>query len=120
MPDQTIPLDQYGTVTLDGSGNGTITLGPAKSNERWEVNGVAVSVSANMVGLVVFEPQLKAYRDVVSVTTLIGGTYSGSFDSDSAFNYVVYPGRKIAFQWTGGVPGATAAVRLSGNDVFKR
>lgn len=120
MPEQTLPLDQYGTVTLDAGGNGTIVLGPAKSNERWDISTVAVSVSNTNFFGTVLEPIMKAYRDSVSPTSIIGGTYSGSFDSDTAFNFVVYPGRKIAFQWTGGVPGAIATVRLYGSDVFQR
>ena|ERR1700761_4645047 len=115
MAEQTIPLDQYGSVTLDANGQGTVTLGPAKPNERWEIQSVAVSVSSNTN-----EPMAKCYRDIVSQTALIGGTYSGSFDYDSAFNYTVFPGRKLVVQWTGGDIGATASVRISGNDVFTR
>lgn len=115
MPEQKIPLDQYATVTLNGSGTGTVVLGPAKSNERWEVSTVSFSVSSNNS-----EPTAKCYRDNVSNTTFIGGTYSGSFDSDPAFNFTVYPGRKLAIQWTNGDPGAIATVRLYGDDVFQR
>lgn len=115
MADQTIPLDQYGMVTLDGAGSGTVVLGPAKSNERWSIASMAIQVSTNAL-----EPQFKAYRDSVSPTTFIGGSDSGSNDYDSSFNFVVYSGRKIACQWTGGDPGAIATVRLYGDDIFQR
>lgn len=108
------PLDAYGTVTLDSNGQGTVTLGPAKFNESWEVEGASVNVTSNTN-----EPQVRFYRDQVSTTTLINGSYSGSFDADPAFNHTVYPQRKLAVQWTGGDAGAIATVRLFGKDRFK-
>jgi|ERR1700750_1060424 len=118
MP-QAIPLEKFAQVTLDASGNGTVSLGPAKFNESWQIDTVSTSVSTNVgAGGIIQEPQFAAYRDNVSQSALIGGTYSGSFDYDNAFNYTVYSGRLIAFQWTGGVPGATASVHLYGTDNF--
>lgn len=113
MPSE-IPLDQIATVVLDGSGYGVVTLGPAKFNESWLIEGLSVNVSTNTN-----EPKASIYRDQVSQTTLINGTYSGSFDTDPAFNYELQSGRKVAVEWEGGDAGAVATVRLWGKDRFR-
>ena len=65
------------------------------------------------------EPKASVYRDQVSQTTLINGSYSGSFDTDPAFNFELQGGRKIAIEWSGGDIGAIATVRLWGKDRFR-
>lgn len=109
------PLSQYGQVVLDSSGNGALQIGPDKFNETWKVEVVTVNVSSN-----VLEPTFKMYRGTsTDITALISGTYAGSFDTDSQFNYTVQPNEKLTCVWEGGDVGATATVVLHGRQMFR-
>jgi hypothetical protein len=41
-----IPLTESGTVSLDASGNGTVTIGPSTSGTVWNISNLAVSTTS--------------------------------------------------------------------------
>lgn len=96
-------------VTLDGSGNGTVTLGPGRPNMRWVIKGISVQVSSN-----VNEPVANIYRGSVNPGSFISGTYNGSNDADNELNETLYPGEFLTVQWTDGDSGAQATASYRG------
>lgn len=101
-------LKVFGQVTLDGSGNGTVTLA-VPGIERWNVKNYSVSVSSDTV-----EPTAIVYRNTVAATAQISGTRAGSNDTDDAVNKLLQPGERLICVWTGGDAGAVAAFNCGG------
>lgn len=97
------------SVTLDGSGNGTVRLGPSNSFQQWVPSNVACAVSSNTA-----EPVFVCYNGTPSNANRIGGTYTGSNDSDSITDVVLYPGSYLTGVWTGGDAGAIATMTIQG------
>lgn len=99
-----LQLDEVANTVLDASGNGSVTLSPRTSRQVWNVSNVAVTGSSvNKIPIAV------AYLG----TTQLGGTYSGTDDSDPV-DVMVWPGQSIRVVWTGGDPGASAAAYVYG------
>lgn len=108
------PLAEYGQTILDANGNGALQIGPDKFNESWQIDVVTISVSTHVI-----EPQFKIYRgSSTAVTSLIGGSHSGSFDSDTSFNYTLNPQGQLTCVWSGGDVGAVATVVFHGKQIF--
>lgn len=102
------PLRDTRSVTLDGSGNGSVTFGPNRS--PWLIRLVSVKVSSNTN-----EPTASIYRGTVNPGTLITATYSGAQDTDSDVNdNRLNVGEFYTCQWTGGDAGAVAVVAFAG------
>jgi hypothetical protein len=110
----TAPFQFQATTVLDGSGNGTVRLGPRNAGERWLVTGASVSVTRSDGLNAVNEPTFKMYRkDPVAGRTL-GGSYSGSFSTDTSLNpFLMPPNDYVTGVWTGGDAGAVALLTLS-------
>lgn len=112
MPETTRPLADSRVVTLDGSGQGTVTFGPGRPNTRWTITRVTVRVSSN-----VLEPTANIYRGTPNPGSQITGTYSGSNDTDSEISdNPLFPGEYYTCQWTGGDAGATASISFGGQE----
>lgn len=105
-----VPLDIGFSTTLDGSGNGTVVIGPTNSLQTWYPNRISVNVTTN-----VSEPVFKYYRGRTAGTVnYIDGTYTGSNDSSEVLGVVLHPGEVLLCSWTQGDAGATATVTLGG------
>lgn len=106
----TLPLDESKQITLDGSGNGAVTIGPSYSYQTWIPTQINVLVTSNNK-----EPQFKYYRgSTVGLTNFLGGTYTGSNDQSDISGQILQPGEVFLCVWTGGDPGAIASVGLNG------
>jgi hypothetical protein len=107
----TVLLNQQATVTLDGSGNGTASVGPIGARETWEPSLVHVSVATNTA-----EAQCSTYAgDGVRPSTFLDTTPSGSTgDSSSHLGVKVVCGHKVWAVWTGGDPGSVATMLITG------
>ena len=106
-------LQDFRSVVLDASGNGTVTFGPDRANTSWLVKRASVKTSTN-----VNEPIASIYRGTANPGTLITATYSGSQDTDSDINdNPLYTGEYYTCQWTGGDVGATATISFGGTEV---
>lgn len=109
MP-QTLPLNEQGQVTLDGSGNGFVALGPAYTAQTWIPSQLTVTV----IPTPAIEPTFKYYRGTAGPTNILGGTYTGSNDSTDISGVVLNPGEKIYGVWTGSSPGGVAVMAIQG------
>lgn len=104
-----LPLNESVSVALDGSGNGTVRLGPSNASQQWVPSNLACSVTSNTS-----EPIFVAYNGSVSNANRIGGTYTGSNDNTDVNGVTLYPGSVVTGVWTNGDPGATATMSLQG------
>jgi hypothetical protein len=99
------------TATLDGSGNGIASAGPTGPGESWDVASVAVIASSNTN-----EATCKVYAGpAVQDQFFRDITVDGSTgDATDRCNGTIPRGWKIWASWSGGDPGATATLIVSG------
>lgn len=100
----TYQLEAHASVTLDASGNGTVTLSPPNNRVVWNVSTVAVQGSSS-----VKIPNATVFLG----STNLGGTYAGTNDSDNV-SVMVYPGQQLTVKWVGGDAGASATAYAYG------
>lgn len=105
---------ETGTVTLDGSGNGTAKTGPIGNSEVWTPSSVSVQCSSNTLEAncalyVGPSPTPPYFKDL----TVDGSTG----DSTGKCNVPVPYGWFVWAVWTGGDAGATAYVNVDGTRV---
>lgn len=104
MASRTLQLEASASTTLNASGNGSVTLSPPTSRVIWHVSTVAVGGSSTV----------NIPIAVVSLgSTNLGGTYSGTNDSDNV-DVLVWPGQHITVTWSGGDSGASATAYVYG------
>jgi hypothetical protein len=110
---RTLSLTVNGNVELDGSGNGTIQLGPSHPGESW----APVSTSINCTG-----PQPAGVATCfiyagaqVAPGTFVDSTYNVLGAASSLISgQTLYPGQYIWAVFTGGNPGQTASLVIAG------
>lgn len=109
MGDYLLPLNESATVVLDGSGGGTVVLGPTNASQQWVPSNAACSVTSNNS-----EPIFVLYNGSAGNANRIGGTYTGSNDNTDVSGVTLYPGSVLTGVWTNGDPGATATLSIQG------
>jgi hypothetical protein len=107
-----LALDTSGTVALDGSGNGTVKLGPSFPREKWLLNTASIQTSAPntfpLCSIYVGPQPTAAY--------IVDTSYLGSGDSTGRVaGYPVSVGNYVWAVWSGGTPGAQATLRVFGD-----
>jgi hypothetical protein len=112
---RTIPLEASATVTLDGSGNGTVIITPPVV-EQWTVLTVSVATSTATKS-----PQFRLYLGQgANQSEQVDSTFSGSGNvSDALANRQIPPGLKIVGAWTAGDPNAIATMIVRGTKVVQ-
>jgi hypothetical protein len=111
-------LHRTGNVTLDGNGNGVVTLSTDNARQRWEVTTVVVSTSQDPT--VAPYPKAEVFvNDVTSPGNSQGATWTGNQDTFTGTTDVG-PCDFLAVQFTGGVAGTVATVRLGGTKFTRR
>lgn len=105
------PLDLSASVTLDGSGNGSVQLGPTRVREHWQPAAVYVSVSSHIV-----EASASLYVGAtITPDQALAQTGTGSSGDTCALGGIdIQSGNNIIVQWKGGDPGALATMRVLG------
>jgi hypothetical protein len=104
---RTAALSKAVTVTLDGSGHGTVSAGPAVPGESWPPPyTISVRASSNTA-----EAQCSVS---VAGQFLAATTWGSTGDSNSDGALTLYPGTEVSATWTGGDPGATATLTVTG------
>jgi hypothetical protein len=105
------PVSLSATVKLDSSGNGAVQLGP-QGSYVWELGAIAIST-------------LNQSQTIVPSGTVYAGSAAtaGYFVDDTfdargnttlkASGQTLYPGQYVFAQFSGGVPGDTATLRVS-------
>lgn len=103
-------LQQTSTVTLSGTGAGTLVLAPVLVREHWEPTQLSVKVSTQTS-----EAVCQAFLGVTSAGLSLGSTGSGSTGDTLGFaGLTLVPGQGITVVWTGGDAGAIATATLVG------
>ena len=108
---QTIPFAVSAQVTLDSSGNGTGSAGPINSGEVWS----DVTAACHCLD-VTDEATCRFYvGGSPSPENFAGGTtYGSTGDSGFSSGQTAVVGQKVWAVWTGGTPGTTAYLTVSG------
>jgi len=106
-----LPLNASAQVTLDGSGNGTASVGPTAQGEVWHAGFVAgVHASSNTN-----EATCRLYcGGGVSPQYYVGGTTFGSTGDSSSDTPQMQVGQQVFAVWTNGDPGAIAYLSING------
>ena len=108
---QTVPLSVSVSVVLNGSGGGQVQSGPALPGVAWNPSSVAVLVQPVSTTVV---SQFLLYLGPPQAANFQGGTYTGDNNSDDLALPPMYAGQVLTGVWTGGNPGATATMTLTG------
>lgn len=111
---RTLTLTRTASVTLDGTGAGTVQTGPSSPGEVWRPAQVSVSCSA-VVSTGTCQASIYAGAGP-SQSTFVDGTFSGDTGdtTDAISGHPLQPGQYIFAVWSGGVPGATATMVVYG------
>lgn len=105
-----ISMNESAQVVLNGSGNGSVGIGPLYAAQTWYPNMISIRVSSNAN-----EPTFNYYwGKTAGQANQLGGTFVGSNNQDSLSGRVLHPGDSWLCVWTGGDAGATASVTLTG------
>lgn len=109
------PLNENGSVKLDGSGNGTLRMVPFGGQETWLPSAVSVKTGQSMI---TNEAQCRIYvGPSASDQYFVDGTLSGSTgDSTDRVNgmQVDTHGSYLWAVWTGGDAGASGVMVVTG------
>lgn len=111
------PLNEAASVTLDGSGNGTLKMTPFGGGATWQPTLAAVKASSH-----VLEAQCRIYVGPSPVDQyFVAGTLSGSTgdSTDQVGGYSVDThGSALWAVWTGGDAGAQATMSVNGTETI--
>lgn len=107
------PLAVSGSVTLDATGSGTVTLGPSSGGpQTWEISGVVLQTSRPGQAPI---PRAQVYVDDESPGSSRGLTYDGSFANGVVTGaLVITRGQEVLAVWTGGQAGDIATMTVNG------
>lgn len=112
---QRLALQENRSVTLDGSGNGQVYLGPSVYGESWYIQLLGLRVSS-----AVNEPVARLHLGAPTDLNFIGGSYSGSQDADTSLNLTLIQGQQLYVVWMGGDAGAIATAIAVGERIVNR
>jgi hypothetical protein len=108
-------LDTAGTVTLDASGNGTVTLQPA-GFRTWRVTTINVRTDQGVTVTPV--PQCTVYLGNKEDGSIIAQTWMGN-RATAVGDITVQPSQPLIVEWTNGVPAAHATVSVYGTQSMR-
>lgn len=105
----TLQLLKSASVVLDGTGAGTVVLGPERGMERWSVTRMNVQCTSAT------PTKCNIYRNIVSTATQLFGTNSGNQDVASGDPPLDIPASgRIVVAWNSGTAGGVATVVVEG------
>jgi hypothetical protein len=112
MPEQRQSLTIGAQVTLDGTGAGTVSLGPNASRgpANWHVDGVILQTSRPGKAPI---PRAQVYLDDAVAQNSQGLTYDGSY-AQGRCDITLARGQQLVCIWTGGQAGDIATITLTG------
>lgn len=105
------PLNVSASVVLNASGNGTVTLGPTRPGVSWTPAIVAVTVNPTSATVT---SVFMLYNGSAQPGNFIAGSYTGDINSSGLALPPMFAGQIITGVWSGGNPGATATMTLTG------
>jgi hypothetical protein len=104
-------LNKAGTVTLDGSGNGTLDFDVDHAWQRWEI--AQIVVSTNQPSNQAPYPTAEVFAGPIAPVYSQGATWTGNQDTFSG-KVDLDAGTELHVVWTGGLPGSIATARIHG------
>lgn len=106
-----VPLNETTSVALNGSGNGTASLGPTGPQETWTPSNVSVICSSNTL-----EATCKVFAGPSATSPYFKDiTVDGSTgDATDRCNIPIPKGWQVWAVWTGGDVKATATLNVDG------
>jgi hypothetical protein len=109
---QTVPLLQAAQSVIAADGTATVTVGPSGVGAKWYPNTATFGTTSG--------PSTSCfvilYAGFVSQATLLNGqAYSGGGDTAGLAIPQMTPGDVIVAQWSGGIPGDTATLTVTGS-----
>jgi hypothetical protein len=115
MPRTPQPLQgtiYFATVVLDGSGNGTASVGPTRVREHWQLSAAAVAVNQNPTNQAVCQLYVGS---APNNQNFVSQTLTGSSGDTCGLGGVdIQSGMKVWAKWTGGDAGQLATVTVIG------
>lgn len=103
-------LDTYGSVVLNGSGYGVVSLTP-EGFRTWVVTAINVRTDQGITTSPV--PQCTVYLGSIGPGQIVSQTWMGN-RAPATGRLVVQPSQPLIVEWTNGVPGSRATVSLYG------
>jgi len=110
---RTLSLTMPANATLDGSGDGTVQIGPGNPGEVWYPTSVSISSTGDQPS---GDATCYVYAgEQIAQWTFVDATYNvlGAASSLIA-GKVLYPGQFVWAQFTGANAGATATLVVTG------
>jgi hypothetical protein len=104
-----IPLDESRTVLFDATGQATVTFGPQIYGSTWEIDTVTIWTNST-----VKQSEFLLYRNSVSPTNYIDGTFKGDRATDAAANITLTYGQNLCALWINGDVGKAAYIHVEG------
>lgn len=110
-----LPLNESVNVVLNGSGDGTASLGPSVPGERWQLSSAAIRTNTASNPAVAV-PECRLYIGGAPLDQfLVDGTFTGSLNSsDAVAGLPVGNGQKVFAVWHNGDPGSVATLTVIG------
>jgi hypothetical protein len=107
-----LPLNEFASVILDASGNGTASIGPRAPGEVWYPETVSNRVSTPVTN----SPNLETYAgNAATPDNFVDGSYTGELNgTDQIKGQVLRLGQKVFSVWTAGDPGNQATLTVTG------
>lgn len=107
------PFRAYGAVILDGSGDGTITLGPVPAGEVWRVNRMAIQITGGVTGNLGAE--CRVYRGTANPANFFDGSTRAGLDVSELPNpMILTASESLTFVFSGATAGAQATAAVDG------
>lgn len=109
------PLDTSVSVTLDGSGNGQVSIGPQIVREHWQPSSIAVGAGVSADQLVK-DAQCVLYWGTTAGKggTFISQTATGSSGDTCGWGQDTPTGYLFTAIWSGGDPGVSHTMHITG------
>ncbi len=99
------------SVILNGSGNGSVQIGPQRVREHWQVETVAVSVATQLAEA---QCSVNVGSPPATPANFFGQTATGSTGDTCAVGTDIVTGQLVMVKWVGGDPGALATASIYG------
>lgn len=104
---RTAQLDEANSGTFDALGVAVVRIGPTRVQQYWKPSNVAVSSTSSS------DTEARVYLGAATPSNLLAGSYSGNRDNAPIAQPLGF-GQVLTVVWSGGTPGATATVSVSG------
>lgn len=109
-PPRQFPLSKSVSGVFKADGTLTVSL-TTDTFESWDINLTGVFTDDPVTSTVI--PQADLYQDVISPVQWRGGTYSGNRDQSAALIHLDRS-ETLYCVWSGGTPGRTGTLAVSG------